>query len=1008
MAFPPKLDYYNEDEFFDRKRTWNSKSVEVALRDGLDPNTFWTREDLTRAATDRDAWTHWNTPLHLAIRACDHDSAEIILRYGGDVNIYNDLGHTALHEAIDHRQRDDVWFLIRHGADPNKPSRDGHMPLHLALHGGDEELFFVLVEHGASLQVAAYAEWSIADLALLASEKGILARLMSDEHKLLPTPMLSYSHSCLLQPRNVSDAASRLLAVSLSDQILPPKDLYGTYRFLLHSLPLPRHRSWDAEAVDSLIEEFTTILYKASNIPKLAATEKFCPACLKFQSVAARFCRGPITNIVGSSEATEIHKTKAELEECALAGCPLCALVADGLYETHNRVWAPMAVNGGTTYREAVDGSCPPPESSPINLHVYATLGVPRPELPSRVDSVYAHLPNFSPTVVSFQLEGFDVRFGTQEDESSHIPSTGSSRALGVAKQWLEDCRTSPAHSHCREAYRKVSRGPLGPLPTRILHVGSDHQDPYLFESNGTTATYCILSYCWGRPGNAITTKSNISERMKGIPLTSLPNLLREAVLTARALGFDYIWIDALCIIQDDEEDWAREASVMHELYSRADLTITSLVAADSRDYLFQPRPRRVCRPIPLNFGHIVPKRERPPFKDGSVVGLAVYPDLNIARETAVSGPVDKRAWILQEQAMSTRLLYFGAGLLHWECLHDYLLEPYPSGSSYGNASNINNSFYKNRHRKIVTKGLPPLEDLSSSREDPFEVWQAQVQEFTTRQMTKRSDRIPAFLAISKSLEKVLQDEFVGGIWKGEDRLLESLCWRLRQPDTTDPRGPTWTWASRTGETLYDCLQHEGKKTRIASIISCDAGADRSQSHVFGSITLKGTLAPVQDDFYVQPDYEYESGAKGYCCTFDMIAFGEDPPRTEPETAPNVIFCPVPKLDEEGGIIRLLLQPINGNGDFRTASAFRRVGIEFRPLRDFLTYLDLYEQLEENRQQPDSITGINQNIPAAVEGGARPEETSSISSRDDYRDVMEAFWRRKNIEVQTDRIVTIF
>lgn len=797
-GFPPKLDFYNEEGFFDWGRTWDSKAVEAALRDGLDPDTFWTKDDLvtTRGALWEHAWTHWNTPLHLAIRASDHDSAEIILRYGGDVNIYNHQGHTPLHEAIDHRKFGDIPFLIQHGADTKKPSRDGHVPLHLALRDGNEELFFDLLEHGASLQAAAHFTWSVADLALMASERGILARLMSDEHSLLPTPMLTGSESCgQMQTSNYAAAARKLLAVSLSDRVLPPKDLYETYQFLLRSLHIPKRTSWEAEAVDSLIESFISSLHKNSNVPSLAANERFCPACLAFQSVAARSYRDRMTSIDRSSESIEIHKNKEELEECALAGCPLCGLLADWLYDESMITSNYTKVDGKWARRQVEDESCP--ESSPITLHVDERLVRPPEELPPRVNFVYARLETAPSTEISFELQGFDVSFGTQEDESSHIHSTGSSRALEVAKKWLEDCRTSPAHALCREAYRKISSGPFGPLPTRVLHVGSDHQDPYLFESNGTKATYCILSYCWGRPGNAITTKSNISERMKGIPLTSLPTLLREAVLTARVLGFDYIWIDALCIIQDDEEDWAREASVMHKLYSRADLTITSLVAADSRDKLFQPRPRRVCRPVPMNFGHIVPKRERLPFKKGSVVELAVYPDREIARETAVRGPVHQRAWILQEQAMSTRLLYFGAGLLHWECLHVYILEPYPSMSFYGdassNGSNNNSSFYQNRHRKLVHKGLLQLEDLRSSREDPFEVWQAQVQEFTTRQMTKRSDRIPAFLAISKSIEMVLQDEFVGGIWKGEDRLIESLCWRLRQPDTTDQRGPTWT-----------------------------------------------------------------------------------------------------------------------------------------------------------------------------------------------------------------------
>lgn len=946
----------------------------------------------TRGVTYEDAWTHWNTPLHLTIRASDQVSAETILRYGGDVNIYNHRGHTALHEAITHRQQDDVWFLIRHGADPNKPSRDGHVPLHLALREGDEELFFDLLKHGASLQAAAYSEWSIVDLALLASERGILARLMSDEHNehtLLPTPLLNCSESChQSQPSNFAAVTSELLAVSLSDLILPPKGLYKVYRFLLHSLHFPKYTSWEAEAVDSLIESFVASLYRFSNIPNLAATERFCPPCLTFQSVAAR----------SSSESIEIHKNKAELEECALAGCPLCALVADWVYESE-RFSTYTEVDGKWEWLQDEAEACL--ESSPITLELGKTLRSPPGELPPRVELVYARLANARSTFVSFDLKGFDVSFGTQEDGSSHIHSTGSSRALGVAKQWLEDCRTSPAHSLCREAYRKISSGPFGPLPTRVLHVGSDHRDPYLFESNGTRAPYCILSYCWGGPGNAITTKSNIFERMKGIPLTSLPTLVRQAVLTARALGFDYIWIDALCIIQDDEEDWAREASVMHEVYSRADLTITSLVAGDARDNLFQPRPRRVCRPIPLNLGHLVPKRGRPPFKEGSVVELAIHPKLKIARETPISGPVHQRAWTLQEQAMSIRLLYFGAGLLHWECLHDYRLESFPCWKGY--TPNINIAFYKNRHSKLIMKGLPPLKGLSPSLDDqdPLKVWQAQVQEFTRRQMTKPSDRIPAFLAISKSIAMGLKDEFVGGIWKGENHLLESLCWKLRQPDTTDPRGPTWTWASRSGEASYDLLEHEGKKTRKAQIVSCDAEANRSQSQVFGSITLKGTLKLVQYDSshgrpgYVFSDHVSGSKQKFCCCVFDMIEFG-DPPLAYAYHGPS-------PGNKQKGRICLLLQPVDGNRDFRTASAFRRVGIEFSLWRDHVPYWKWHAKLRQRM-----LEGIDQDSPPSVKDKARPEEISSSSSEDDDRIVTETLCRRETKEVQTNRIVTIF
>ncbi|KAF6798151.1 heterokaryon incompatibility protein [Colletotrichum sojae] len=287
------------------------------------------------------------------------------------------------------------------------------------------------------------------------------------------------------------------------------------------------------------------------------------------------------------------------------------------------------------------------------------------------MDHIEARLEHSQRVFLNFDLGGHDVRFGRVNHLEPVDDTTGSTHALGIAKQWLETCRTSPAHSRCREAYQNISNGShssLPRLPTRILHVGSGNQDPYLVESHGARARYCILSYCWGRPGTAITTKVNKPERQKGIPLTSLPTLIHESILTTRSLDFKYLWVDASCIIQDDPDDWAREASQMHELYACADLIITSLVAGDSWDKPFQHRPQdmTIYRPIPLHLE--LPKWDRPEFVKGDILELAVYPPKDMIFEDYI-GPVHQRAWILQEQAMSTRLLYFEARMLHWECL---------------------------------------------------------------------------------------------------------------------------------------------------------------------------------------------------------------------------------------------------------------------------------------------------------------------------------------------------
>ncbi|KAI0543276.1 hypothetical protein F4679DRAFT_569372, partial [Xylaria curta] len=63
----------------------------------------------------------------------------------------------------------------------------------------------------------------------------------------------------------------------------------------------------------------------------------------------------------------------------------------------------------------------------------------------------------------------------------------------------------------------------------------------------------------------------------------------RDAIGTIRALGHDLIWIDSLCIIQDDEQDWQRESSRMASTYRHAALTIAVTRAMNSEMGCFPP-----------------------------------------------------------------------------------------------------------------------------------------------------------------------------------------------------------------------------------------------------------------------------------------------------------------------------------------------------------------------------------------------------------------------------------
>ncbi|KAF2817515.1 uncharacterized protein BDZ99DRAFT_360764, partial [Mytilinidion resinicola] len=117
-----------------------------------------------------------------------------------------------------------------------------------------------------------------------------------------------------------------------------------------------------------------------------------------------------------------------------------------------------------------------------------------------------------------------------------------------------------------------------GFTPTRLLAVN----DVLLRIVTGKPEhhRYAALSYCWGQISTGrdlfLTTKCNITARLSSLQMNELPQALQDAVQVSRALSVDYLWINAICIIQDDFEDWSKEASRMGTIYKHAYFTIAA------------------------------------------------------------------------------------------------------------------------------------------------------------------------------------------------------------------------------------------------------------------------------------------------------------------------------------------------------------------------------------------------------------------------------------------------
>ena len=116
-----------------------------------------------------------------------------------------------------------------------------------------------------------------------------------------------------------------------------------------------------------------------------------------------------------------------------------------------------------------------------------------------------------------------------------------------------------------------------------------------LLDAAGRAAKYTALSHAWGQDLSAKTTTANLANHKKNIPFGWLPQTFRDAIKVTRQLGLNFIWIDALCIIQDDVEDKAREIPQMGYVYSKAHVTLSASHSSSSHSGLFalpvQQRP---------------------------------------------------------------------------------------------------------------------------------------------------------------------------------------------------------------------------------------------------------------------------------------------------------------------------------------------------------------------------------------------------------------------------------
>lgn len=411
------------------------------------------------------------------------------------------------------------------------------------------------------------------------------------------------------------------------------------------------------------------------------------------------------------------------------------------------------------------------------------------------------------------------------DDRDSTINNSNQQRInANLVKSWLSNCD----HNHgstCnvprpgKRAESEIRLTLIDVVEQRLISVSSDIK-------------YFALSYTWGQVDMYKTLRSNYEVRCQPRSLTTIqfPKTIRNAMQFVQSLGETYLWVDAICLVQDDEDQMAREVRNMDIIYGQAFATIVGLEGTDADAGL-----PGVCagtrKPQKITTLSVSKKSveldDNPDCKDKEKIHLTGTPrPLYLALELS---QWNSRGWIVQEHLLSRRCLYFAPDTVYFQCGQETLSEgganeefdaclfdkePALSDNHVLKRANHNNPllgldvFYNLTLRKRIAKAFTAYTEL--------------VNTYSQRKLTFASDILKAFAGMFAVLEEHFQGTTVHGLpaavishallWSPGARLPRrgtSLSTNLTSPTgDPDPNFPSWSWVGWDGPVEYRLFEH--------------------------------------------------------------------------------------------------------------------------------------------------------------------------------------------------------
>ncbi|KAF2690627.1 HET-domain-containing protein, partial [Lentithecium fluviatile CBS 122367] len=349
---------------------------------------------------------------------------------------------------------------------------------------------------------------------------------------------------------------------------------------------------------------------------------------------------------------------------------------------------------------------------------------------------------------------------------------------------WLRTCTTS--HEECRGLANKTPSF----APDRLVEISTnDEGESFMWRlvcpADIGNVQYLTLSHCWGLSPHTSLTRDNYSAFLEPTPDSELPKTFRHALSITFSLGFHFIWIDSLCIVQDDQKDWETQASMMGSVYKHASCNIAATWAADGDDGCLVPR-----KPWTMTLNHELGQLDE-------YLVTHSYP----YQENIWEAPLNKRGWVAQERFLAKKQLSFAKDQVYWECKELVASEQFPEGPP----RELGHTFHVMASRSSDELRKPTLDFTVEA--ERRKAWSELVNFYSDCKLSKMSDKLIALAGLAEEMRLATGDYYLAGLWKKD--LEKQLCWNTtvqpgRRHKVNRSRipyylAPSWSWASLDG-----------------------------------------------------------------------------------------------------------------------------------------------------------------------------------------------------------------